>query len=216
MGALLLASRLEFESRSNNRLLCTGFWRDSLLQLETDRIGSQLREQLASYIHKRVSDPSDAEDLQQDILLKVLSNQGPVEADKLVYWVFAIARNQVTDYYRSSARRKSTLLLNDEQLPAVDEEDISAGIKASLSEALSELIGELSEQDQHVLRTVDLDGMSQKEFALQQGLDYTTAKSRVQRARKRLRLALERCCEIELDRRGAPTSCKARENRDCC
>ena len=182
----------------------------------TDRIGLQLREQLTKYVHKRVSNHSDAEDLLQDILLKVLSNPGPAEADKLLYWVFAIARNQLTDYYRARGRNNHNVSVEEEQMPAADEEDISAGVKEALRGVLGELIGTLSEQDQHALRTVDLNGTSQKDFALGLGVDYTTAKSRVQRARQRLRLALERCCKIELDRRGAPTACEPRESSDCC
>ncbi len=182
----------------------------------TDRTGQQLREQLTRYVHKRVSNHSDAEDLLQDILLKVLSNPGPAEADKLLYWVFAIARNQLTDYYRARGRNNHNVSLEEEQMPAADEEDISAGVKEALRGVLGELIGELSEQDQHALRTVDLNGTSQKDFALGLGVEYTTAKSRVQRARKRLRRALERCCKIELDRRGAPTACKPGEGNDCC
>jgi len=182
----------------------------------TDRIGLQLREQLTQYVHKRVSNHSDAEDLLQDILLKVLSNPGPAEADKLLYWVIAIARNQLTDYYRARGRNNRNVSAEEEQMPAADEEDISTGVKEALRGVLGELIGTLSEQDQHALRTVDLNGTSQKDFALGLGVDYTTAKSRVQRARKRLRLALERCCKIELDRRGTPTACNPREADDCC
>ena len=52
--------------------------------------------------------------------------------------------------------------------------------------ALGRLMGPLSEQDQHALRAVELQGMSQKEYADSLGLNYTTAKSRIQRARKPL------------------------------
>ncbi len=182
----------------------------------TDRSGLQLRERLTKYVHKRVSNYSDAEDLLQDILLKVLSNPEPAGADKLLFWVFAIARNQLTDYYRARGRNKRNLSLEEEHIPAAADEDVSAGLKEALSGVLDELIDTLSERDQHALRTVDLNGASQKDFALRLGIDYTTAKSRVQRARKRLRLALERCCRIELDRRGTPMACKPREGNDCC
>ena len=40
---------------------------------------------------------------------------------------------------------------------------------------LAELMAALSEQDQHALRAVDLQGMSQKDYADQLGIDYTTA-----------------------------------------
>ena len=82
--------------------------------------------------------------------------------------------------------------------------------------ALGRLMGPLSEQDQHALRAVELQGMSQKEYADSLGLNYTTAKSRIQRARKPLRREFDRCCEIILDRRGAPIECTPRRKSTCC
>ena len=82
--------------------------------------------------------------------------------------------------------------------------------------ALEVLMARLSEQDQEALRAVDLDGFSQKEYADSLGLNYATAKSRVQRARKRLRREFERCCTVVLDRRGTPLACTPRHQSVCC
>ena len=180
-----------------------------------DHLGLQLQEQLSKFVHNRLSNPADAEDLLQDILLKVVSNSGPIEADKLLYWVFAVARNQVIDYYRARGRDPRHVSVEEVHLTA-DEEKNSSRLKKALSGVLGELIGELSEQDQHALRAVDLGGMSQKDYATNLGIEYTSAKSRVQRARKRLRRVLEQCCSLELDRRGTPIACEPKEGNTCC
>jgi RNA polymerase sigma-70 factor (ECF subfamily) len=65
------------------------------------------------------------------------------------------------------------------------------------------------------LRVVDLEGMSQKQYAAELGIDYTTAKSRVQGARKRLGREFDRCCEILRGRRGMPIDTTPRAD-DCC
>ncbi len=93
-----------------------------------DHLGLQLQEQLSKFVHNRVSNPADAEDLLQDILLKVVSNSGPIEADKLLYWVFAVARNQVIDYYRARGRDPLHVSVEELHLTA-DEEKNSPGLK---------------------------------------------------------------------------------------
>ena len=52
------------------------------------------------------------------------------------------------------------------------------------------------------LRLVDSEGPGQKGLAARLGLSITGAKSRVQRARRRLKEVLPDCCDIERDRRG--------------
>ncbi len=180
-----------------------------------DQVGLLLRKRLSGWVHKRVNNPADAEDLLQDILLKVISNSAPVDSDKLLNWVFAIARNRIIDYYRVRGRDHHQVLLEETHVTSAEEPD-APGVKAALRGVLSELMGELSTQDRQVLIAVDLEGMSQKAYALSLGIDYSTAKSRVQRARKRLRHVLEHCCRIELDRRGKPILCEPRRGSDCC
>ncbi len=196
-------------------MLCAGAGYGGLLRLMSDQIAPQLLEQLTNYVHWRVSNRTDAEDLVQDILLKIISKPGPTRADKMLYWVFAIARNRVIDYYRAHGRDPARVSVERAQLIA-EEETNPSGIEGALSGILGEMMGGLSKQDQQALRAVDLEGLSQKDYATRLGIDYSSAKSRVQRARKRLRRVVEQCCRIELDRRGAPIACEPKEQNSCC
>jgi RNA polymerase sigma-70 factor (ECF subfamily) len=72
----------------------------------------------------------------------------------------------------------------------------------------------LPEEDREVLRRADLEGLSQKDLAARLGLSVTGAKSRVQRARKRLKEAVLDCCHVEMDRRGNAID-YTRKRRDC-
>lgn len=177
--------------------------------------GQELHARLARFVANSVRDPADAEDVLQDILLKLAGGEGPSEADKLLPWVFAVARNRVIDYHRARGRVDRRVTAIEEPLPD-DVPEAPSGSPIALSGALDDLMEALSEQDRHVLRAVDLGGMSQKDYAASLGIDYTTAKSRVQRARKRLRREFERCCKFEFDRRGSPIACEPRRESDCC
>jgi RNA polymerase sigma-70 factor (ECF subfamily) len=91
--------------------------------------------------------------------------------------------------------------------PATDTEAIAA--------YLVTLLESLDESDREALRYVDLDNHSQRHFAQEHELGYATAKSRVQRARQRLRRSLEDHCSLELDGRGVPIACTPRKT-GCC
>ena len=57
---------------------------------------------MKKYILKRVSNFSLAEDLTQEVFLKIHANLNSLkESQKVEAWVFQIARNVITDHYRS-------------------------------------------------------------------------------------------------------------------
>ena len=64
------------------------------------------RARLYRFIRSRVVDPTDAEDILQDVFYEL------VEADRLMKpiehvtgWLFRIARNRITDLFRTEARK---------------------------------------------------------------------------------------------------------------
>lgn len=71
-----------------------------------------------------------------------------------------------------------------------------------LGECLERMLAELSAQDAEVLRLAELEGRPQRELAERWSLSASGAKSRVQRARRRLRERFLECCELERDGRG--------------
>jgi RNA polymerase sigma-70 factor, ECF subfamily len=62
----------------------------------------------------------------------------------------------------------------------------------------------LPSSDAVLLQRVDLGSESQTELAVSLGIPLSTLKSRVQRARTKLRSAFDTCCAIELSREGVP------------
>ncbi|MEM7278403.1 MAG: sigma-70 family RNA polymerase sigma factor [Pseudomonadota bacterium] len=177
-------------------------------------LGQELTDQLTRFVHRRVSAREDAEDLVQDILIKVFTSEGPKDEEKFPQWLFVIARNKVIDHYRRQEKSPKTAAVELDELASKG--TASAEDQTSLCIGLKELMKNLSPEDQHALEAVDLGGMSQKDYAKQENMSYPTAKSRVQRARKRLKRALEDCCRIELDRRGKPIACISKSDQQSC
>lgn len=53
----------------------------------------------------------------------------------------------------------------------------------------------LPDEDQVLLNKIEFENVSQKELALEMGVNYTSLKSKVQRARQKLKPHLESCCK---------------------
>jgi RNA polymerase sigma-70 factor (ECF subfamily) len=71
-----------------------------------------------------------------------------------------------------------------------------------MTACLPRALAELSAEDCEVLSLCDLEGMTQEAYAELKGLTRPGAKSRVQRARKRLREHLATVCQVRLDDTG--------------
>lgn len=156
-------------------------------------------ERLGRFIRKRVPNGADADDLLQEILTKIHVGLKDVEDPaKLEPWLFQVARRSIIDHFRgrSGPKRTRELPLDvAERMPAKD-------VSSLVASWLEPLMEGLSPEDQEALRLTDLEGLPQKELAERLGISVTGAKSRVQRARERLKGLLEACCRVEMDRRG--------------
>ena len=64
------------------------------------------------------------------------------------------------------------------------------------------MLSELSPEDREAITLCDLEGLPQDEYARRRGLSLPGAKSRIQRARKRLREQLSQACQVRLDAAG--------------
>jgi RNA polymerase sigma-70 factor (ECF subfamily) len=68
-----------------------------------------LHHQLTSYVLAKVKDRPLAEDIVQDVLVKVHTKSNQLkEQEKISGWVYRIAQHAVFDYYRVKARAAPT------------------------------------------------------------------------------------------------------------
>lgn len=158
----------------------------------------EYRSNLYHFILKRVENPSVAEDIVQDVLLKAYKNQESLkDSGKLRNWFFQIARNSVIDYYRS---RKQSDSLPDEFVDVAVTTHNDVGIE--LAACLEPFIKKLPEHYRRAIKLSELEGLTQRKVASILGLTESGAKSRIQRGRKLLEGMFLTCCKIELDSRG--------------
>ena len=165
----------------------------------TDELWTAFSGSLKRFIARRVRDEHDAEDLLQEVFLRAhVSVHDVRDPNRVRPWLYRVAANAIADYYRE--RRSADLPLTEDELaedaPGFD------NANGDVARCLGPAIGELPEAYRRALILADLEGRSQKEVADELGLSLSGAKSRIQRARKKLKATLLSCCHLDLDRFG--------------
>lgn len=161
-------------------------------------IWPEYQSRLRAFLRARVANPEDAEDLLQEISIKVFTGLPDLQdSARLQPWLFQTAQRTIIDHYRKTGRRAPPH--PDDLWYAKDDPEIRQELEACVAPFIQSLPPETAE----ALTAIDLQGMSQRDYAEASGLPYSTLKSRVQKGRAELRKAFEDCCHFSLDARGS-------------
>jgi RNA polymerase sigma-70 factor (ECF subfamily) len=183
-----------------------------------DLVRRELHERVLGYVGRRVRSRDDAEDIAQEVMLRIHRHSADLEhVDRMAAWVYRIAGNAIADHYRRPARRE----VPSGQATDVPERNVapSAGgvaepstdeLREELAQCLAPLIDRLAPAYREAIELTEFGGVSQVDAAAQLGLSVSGMKARVQRARRQLRELLLECCHVELDRRRAVTGIQSR------
>lgn len=166
----------------------------------------QERSRLLAFIRRRLPDPDEAEDVLQDVFVELTEAYRlakPIE--RVAAWLFAVARNKISDWYRKSRPDASrTVSLDpvagdDDDLPVLgqwltaadDSGPESAFFRETLMEALSSALAELPPEQREVFVQHELEGRSFRDMADEWHVSVNTLLSRKRYAvlhlRERLR-----------------------------
>ncbi len=166
-------------------------------------------ERLVKICEKRVynlalrytNNEADAADITQEVFLRVYRSLPDFkEESSVTTWVYRITVNTAIDLTRKKTRRRENSLTGygeDDEAPERDiiDESFSPELhyeKMELREALGNAIAGLSEEHRKIIIMRDINGMSYSEIGEILSLGEGTVKSRLFRARDRLRAVLEK------------------------
>ncbi len=154
-------------------------------------------EQIRSFLRHRLGDAQAADDVLQDVFFKAM-RQGKnfCALDDPRAWLFKVAHHALVDRARSQHPAEPIEALA-EVLPAPDAEPVSA--VAALQGCLQRVLGEMPPDDAELLRACDIGGQTQADYAQAHGLSLPAVKSRLLRARQRLRSRLVEVCRVHFD-----------------
>lgn len=165
--------------------------------MSIETVWSEYQVALKRFLHSKVSNEADVDDLLQDILLKTYNNLHTIKDYKSIKpWLFQVANHTIIDFYRKKGRNKEL----DIEDTWYSDEDVN--IKKNLSACIVPFINELPTEQAELLTAIDINNQSQKEHAEILGISYSTLKSRVQKSRQELKLIFEQCCDFKVDKQG--------------
>ena len=160
------------------------------------------RSRLRNFIRRRVPDPSDAEDIVQEVFYEL------VEANRLLMpighvtgWLFRVARNRITDLFRKKKPESFSdaavededgeLLEIDDLLPSPDAGPEALYVRKVLLDELELALDELPDEQREVFVAHELEGRSFKELSAESGVNINTLLSRKRYAVLHLRERLQ-------------------------
>lgn len=153
--------------------------------------------ELLAYLRHRAGRLEDAEEIVQEVFIKALRQDEQFCAiDNPRAWLFQVARNALADRLRVA---REHLALPDDLASPVEDGLLPVD---DLSQCLPRVLSELSAADREVIVFCDIEGGSQQALAERLGMSLSGAKSRIQRARKRLRARMEEGCCVQFDESG--------------
>ncbi len=154
-----------------------------------DEIIERYGERIYNLAFRFTGNQAEAEDLTQDIFLKLYRNLDRYRGDvPLMAWALRLSRNLCIDHYRHHRARRQAETVSDEvleHLPSGDDLERRSQ-KRERRRLVRQALAEMSESLASVVMLRDLQGLSYDEIATFFEVPVGTVKSRLNRARREL------------------------------
>jgi RNA polymerase sigma factor (sigma-70 family) len=170
--------------------------------LRVSEIVAEQRTRLRNFIRRRVPDPSDAEDIVQEVFYELVeANRLLMPIEHVTGWLYRVARNRIIDLFRKKKpERFSDATIENEDgeimqvedlLPSPDAGPEALYMRSVLLDELELAIEALPEEQREVFIAHEIDGRSFKEMSAETGISMSTLLSRKRYAILHLRERLQ-------------------------
>jgi RNA polymerase sigma factor (sigma-70 family) len=170
--------------------------------LRISEIIAEERARLRSFIRRRVPDPSDVEDIVQEVFYELVeANRLLMPIEHVTGWLFRVARNRITDLFRKKKPENlGDATVEDEDGEALRIEDLlpspDAGpealyVRNVLLDEIELALDELPREQREVFVAHEIEGRSFKELSAESGINVNTLLSRKRYAVLHLRERLQ-------------------------
>ncbi len=179
------------------------------MTINTADIWADFHKELKGFILKKTGNPSDTDDILQEVFIKIIRNIDKVnQADNLRLYLYGIVRNTVNDHYKNKH-----LIIQENEIEEKITEEESQSLNATIAECcIKPFINKLPDNYKEALLITEFQNISQKELAERLNISYSGAKSRVQRGKEKLKELILNCCSYQADKYGNLIN---DENKNC-
>lgn len=158
----------------------------------------KIYKQIGVYIRKLTSDSEYIDEVTQEVFLKIHHSLGTLKNnEKLTSWLNRIVYTTLMDHYN---KRKKTPV-PDAMFFDVQPDDQNDG-NPELIACVMELLEFLPVEQRELMKAVEIDGLKQTDYAKQNNMKLSTVKSRVQRAKQKIKEQVFSGCFLQTDKFG--------------
>ena len=169
---------------------------------EITEIIAEERSRLRNFIRRQVPDPSDAEDIVQEVFFELVeANRLLMPIEHVTGWLFRVARNRITDLFRKKKpesfsevaveREDGELLRVEDLLPSPEAGPEAVYFRNLLLDELEHALGELPAEQREVFVAHEIEGRSFKDLSAESGVNVNTLLARKRYAVLHLRERLQ-------------------------
>jgi len=161
----------------------------------------QYEQDVVRYLSQQLQSADLVQDILQETFLKAMrAGQQFCELDHPKAWLLKVAHNTLANHFRS---QKNSIELDEGMIetPATVRLPVD-----ELDQCIARNLPSLSVEDRDILEYCVLNGMKQKDYAQLHSLSVDAVKSRLKRAKQRLREQLIQHCQVNYDE----------QNKVCC
>jgi RNA polymerase sigma factor (sigma-70 family) len=169
---------------------------------QISEIVAEQRSRLRNFIRRRVPNPSDAEDIVQEVFYELVeANHLLMPIEHLTGWLFRVARNRIIDLLRKKRPEAFSdaavegeggeMLHIEDLLPSPDAGPEALYLRNVLHDELELALDELPQEQRDVFVAHELEGRTFKEMAAATGVNVNTLLSRKRYAVLHLRDRLQ-------------------------
>ena len=150
---------------------------------------------LLGFINTKIDDENISYDILQEVSIKLFNH---VNQKKVISnhknWLFQVTRNTIADHYRKHQRQTNF---------SIEEPNYTLESTSCVCDLSGFVIQKyLPEKYGKPLYLSDIEQMPQQEIAETLNLSLTATKSRIQRAREKLKALISDCIDIEFNKKG--------------
>ncbi len=186
----------------------TSFDEQRLIQLSRDgdydafnRLVVEYQDAIFAVVLRTVRNRATAEDITQDTFISAFRKISSYRGGIFRAWLFRIAKNASLDYLRKVARRGESSIEEDilyfSEIVEDDSQDpLADALNSELARLIDHCLDSLSEDHRFAMVMIDIEGYQYDEAAESIGVSIGTVKSRLNRARARMRDCVQQQPEL--------------------
>ncbi|GBD89145.1 ECF RNA polymerase sigma-E factor [bacterium BMS3Abin03] len=156
--------------------------------IEFTIIFNKHKKKIYNYALRMVSDKMIAEDIVQNVFIKLYENLGKIRNRKSIsFWLFKTARNEIYSYFRNRKRKSDFRAANIDEIEIHSQENIESDFQLKeMKELLLKKLDEFPEEQKEIFIMREYGGLSYKEISSILEINIDLVKSRLFKTRKKL------------------------------